>query len=309
MDYFSHSKIKTFRRCPKSFDYKYNQGLVRKVAPAALTRGVVFHEMLDAQVMGTDWRIPLNAYREVYKTLWDDEAADFPSPEQLESLFHRYQAHWKNDGLDYRGKSEIEISCEYRGMKFKGIIDKYPVDSEGRTWVMDHKTHRILPDEHTRFSDLQTVLYYWGMRENGDSPTGVLWDYIRTKPPAIPEQLKAGGLSKRANIDTDYETYMGEIRRLKLDPAPYADILEKTKKVTFFKRVPLPAPSEQLIQNVVSDFFDTAVEILEAKKYPRNMTRDCKSCTFYNLCSAEIRGLDSEFIRKQSFTVREAKNA
>lgn len=305
-DTFSQSKIKAFRRCRKIYDYKYNQGLTRRTAPATLSRGVTFHEMLDAPVMGKDWREPLEKYRREYQGLWSDETENYSSPEELESLYLRYHKHWANDGLDYRGLSEIPIETTYRGIKFKGIIDKLPRDQMGRVWLMDHKTHKILPDEDARFSDIQTVLYYWALREEGEQVDGVMWDYIRTKPPAVPETLKSGGLSKRANIDTDYDTYLGEIQRLGLNPSDYQDILTKLKqgKKVFFQRVKLPTPSETLVSSVVNDFFNTAEQILEATTFERNMTRDCKSCSYYQLCSAEVRGLDSEFIKKQLFTVR-----
>lgn len=636
-DTFSQSKIKAFRRCRKIYDYKYNQGLTRRTAPATLSRGVTFHEMLDAPVMGKDWREPLEKYRQEYQGLWSDETENYSSPEELESLYLRYHKHWANDGLDYRGLSEIPIETTHRGIKFKGIIDKLPRDQMGRVWLMDHKclhsdhlvhtlrgmirmgdlklddhvvsssgefipiddichqtlpgyeirlkggksfrataehrwpalvgtrsgrvsyriidtqsmmdypvvyllpsppirglspreygihpyvlgallgdgsftqgvrfccpesellgevvkhlkgtsikkisppgkadsyylsglrgkvrrlglngsrswekhippeylmgdesqrwdllcglmdtdgsvykgssylyittsrrllqdvqnliqglggitlvrspksnkyqggkdgrtsyqvkftlperfgppfrltrkflqagatkkvrfgtnlrvqsvrpigdipvtditvgsedhlfscegvlthnTHKILPDEDARFSDIQTVLYYWALREEGEQVDGVMWDYIRTKPPAVPETLKSGGLSKRANIDTDYDTYLGEIQRLGLNPADYQDILTKLKqgKKVFFQRVKLPTPSETLVNSVVNDFFNTAEQILEATTFERNMTRDCKSCSYYQLCSAEIRGLDSEFIKRQLFTIR-----
>jgi len=634
-DYYSHSRIKSWRRCRQSHYYKYVMGLVRRTAPAALLRGTTFHEMLDAPIQGKDWMEPLEKYREVYDQFWDEEKENYPSPDELISMYHRYQARWKHDGLDYEGKSEVTIFAECRGMQFKGIIDKLPVDHNGLRWVMDHKcldsnhvvetsrgkvkmsdlklsdkvfssqgdligiseimhqkreayeirlkggrvfrataehrwpalvgsrpdrlkeclvdtqsiplyshvyllperprnlpnklllmdpyslgaligdgsftqgirlcapeseiirrvekglgiqstrvslphkadsyylpgmkpvirlmglsgkrshekfipesyfggsigqrmellrglmdtdgtvykkssylfvtssdqlrddvqrliwslggitlvrtittryqggregrpshrlkftlpesvgvpfhlsrkvelivkpkrffgsnlrvesikpigvipvtditvesndhlfsvegvlthnTHKVLPDENTRFSDLQTVLYYWACRENGEKVDGVLWDYIRTKPPAIPETLKSGGLSKRSNIDTDYPTYYGEIKRLGLNPADYSDILEKVKKNVFFKRVPLPGPSEVLIGNVVKDFFDTAQEIRDnPESRTRNMTRDCKSCTYFNLCSAEVRGLDTEFIIKQMYVVQPRK--
>jgi len=305
-DTFSQSKVKAFRRCAKSYDYKYNQGLTRRTAPATLSRGVTFHAMLDAPVMGKDWREPLNQYAEDFKGLWSDEAENYSSPEELENLYLRYQKHWANDGLDYQGRSEIVIENSHRGIKFKGIVDKLPRDREGRVWLMDHKTHKILPDEDARFSDIQTVLYYWALKETGEQVDGVLWDYIRTKPPAVPETLKSGGLSKRANIDTDYDTYLGEINRLGLNPKDYQDILDKLKRggKAFFQRVKLPAPNERLVTSVVSDFFNTAEKIQESKTFERNMTRDCKSCSYYQLCSAEVRGLDTDFLKKQLFTVR-----
>lgn len=305
IDYFSHSKVKTWRRCPKSFDYKYKQGLQRRTAPGALTRGVVFHDMLDHWVMGKDWTQPLEEYRKVYAQLWDEEAEKHSRPDELESLFHRYREKWKNDGLDYEGRSEIEVTCEHRGLMFKGIIDKLPRDDQGRLWVCDHKTHRVIPDENARFSDLQTVLYYWAMRENGETPDGILWDYIRTKPPAVPEVLKSGGLSKRANMDTDADTYLKAIKQQGLREEDYRDFLAKLEKNVFFKRVYLPKPNETLIKSIVNDFFDTAEEILEAKRYPRNMNRDCQSCSYYQLCSAEMRGLDTDYIVKSLFVKRD----
>ena len=306
MEYFSHSKVKSYRRCPKSFEYKYIQGLSRKTAPGALTRGVVFHEMLDNTVMGKDWREPLEAYRKVYDRLWDEEKEAQSHPDELESLYHRYQKFWKNDGLQYNNRSEIEVQCEHRGLRFKGIIDKIVTTSEGLVFVCDHKTHRVIPDENARFSDIQTVLYYWALQQNGEQVDGVLWDYIRTKPPTAVEVLKKGGLTRRANLDTDEATYMKAILDNGLDPNDYQEELAKARRNVFFKRVYLPRPSEGMVREVVNDFFDTAEEILNAKKFPRNMTRDCKSCTYYSICSLEVRGLDSDLTRKQMFNIREA---
>jgi len=302
---YSQSKIKTWRRCHKQYRYKYDQGLTRRQAPAALARGVTFHEMLDAHVLGKDWKVPLEAYRKSYQDMYDEERESYPSPEELESLFLRYQDKYRNDPLDYQGRTEIEIQVEHRGLTFKGIIDKLPKDREGRVWVCDHKTHKVLPDEDARFSDIQTVLYYWALRETGETADGVLWDYIRTKPPTVPEILKSGGLSKRANIDTDYDTYMKAIVDNKLNPDDYTDILNKVKENVFFKRIYLPKPNEQLIQSVVSDFFDTAEEIQNSSSSVRNLMKDCKMCSYYQLCSAEVRGLDSDFIKKQLFVVKQ----
>ena len=303
-EYYSHSKVKTWRRCHKLFDYKYEQGLVRRTAPAALLRGTTFHEMLDAQVMGTDYKVPLQAYREVYDNLWDEEKTRYPNPDDLELMYFRYLSKYENDGLKYNGKSEIEVVVEHQGIVFKGIIDKLPEDQAGRTFVMDHKTHKVIPDENKRFADLQTVLYWWALAENGQKTNGVLWDYIRTKPPTQPELLKKGGLTRRKDLDSDYETYLAAITENGLDPADYQVELERLKDNVFFKRVYLPHPSAELVTNVVEDFFTTAREIENSTSKARNMNQDCTNCSFFQLCQAEVRGIDGSFIKKQLFTTR-----
>jgi len=306
-EYYSHSKVRTWRRCQKLFDYKYEQGLIRKTAPAALLRGVTIHEMLDARVMGKDPMEALVAYTKVYNELWDEEKEKYPSPEELTSLYHRYVEYYKDDNLDYGGRSEIEVTAEYQGIKFLGIIDKIPQDDAGRTFVLDHKSHKIIPDENNRFSDLQTVLYWWALRERGEETDGVIWDYLRTKPPAVVEVLKKGGLTRRVNLDSDYDTYMKAVIDNELDPADYQEELNRLKGNIFFKRVYLPRPAEELVTNIVEEFFTTAQEIENSTSKVRNMTRDCSSCSYFQLCQAELRGLDGSFIKKQMFTVREPK--
>jgi hypothetical protein len=138
--------------------------------------------------------------------------------------------------------------------------------------------------------------------------SGVIWDYIRTKPPAVPEQLKNGELTKRKNIDTTYDTYLGEINRLKLNPKDYAEILSQLKPradMDFFQRIRLPTPGKDLIYNVVHDATETAKEIqrLGGVSKVRSMDRTCKQCEFYSLCSAEFRGHDSDFIRKSEYRI------
>lgn len=302
---FSQSKIKCWRRCHKQYRYKYDQGLIRRQSPVALARGITLHEMLDAHVLGKDWRTPLETYRQNYHRMFSEERESFSTPEELESIFLRYQAFYKDDGLNYEGRTEIEVQVEYQGLVFKGIIDKLPRDNQGRVFVCDHKTHRIIPDEDARFSDIQTILYYWALRQNGEQVDGVLWDYIRTKTPTVPEKLKSGGISKRANIDTDVETYLKAIHDNGLDPADYQDMLEKVKRNVFFKRIYLPKPNEMLVQSVVNDFFSTANEIIHSKSEVRNLTKDCKRCSYYQLCTAEVRGLDTKFIKNLLFVIKQ----
>src|SRR5690606_6492214 len=131
------------------------------------------------------------------------------------------------DGLPYELKVEVDIAP---GIVFTGHIDKMPMDKQGRIWDLDHKSHKRIPDADARYHDIQQVFYQWAAPLSGYAKlSGVVWDYIRTKPPTIPEWLKRGGLSQRQNMDTDFETYMAEVQRHNLDPADYAETPNRLK--------------------------------------------------------------------------------
>jgi len=195
------------------------------------------------------------------------------------------------------------------GIVFTGHIDKMPIDKHGRVWNMDHKSHKKIPDPEDRFADLQQVFYMWAMPLSGyPKPSGVIWDYLRTKPPAIPEQLKNGGLSQRQNIDTDYDTYLSEVKRLKLKEKDYP-ILKELKvrgSMDFYQRVQLPMPGKAMVENAVADIQASAVRMKQhgGVRPVRSMDRTCKSCNFYSLCQAEFRGLDASHIRKTEYQIQ-----
>jgi hypothetical protein len=108
----------------------------------------------------------------------------------------------------------------------------------------------------------------------------------------------------RANIDTDVATYLKEINRLKLDPKPYRQHLVdigKRERGRFYQRIKLPSPSKAMTTIIVDDFIETSVQMHKVKKFPRNLTRDCSWCEFQRFCTAEVRGLDSDFIMKSEY--------
>jgi hypothetical protein len=131
------------------------------------------------------------------------------------------------------------------------------------------------------------------------------------KAPTIPEVLKNGELTKRANIDTDAHTYRKAIRENGLSEKPYRGFLKtlEGKERTFFERVRLPAPPKGLIEKVVEDARATAVmthALNQAGITPRSMSGfNCSGCEFRALCEAEVRGLDAKFVRKRDYQVRE----
>jgi hypothetical protein len=230
----------------------------------------------------------------------------------VDQIVRGYDERYKDEGLTYL-QVEWEIRNELPGgHTFEGHIDKLAQDANGRIWVMDHKSHKQLPNEDARFSDLQLAFYVASCKQNDIDVSGLVWDYLRTKLPAVPEVLKNGELSKRQNIDTTWPVYLAEVKRLGLDPRDYKDMqsLLEGNEVKFYRRVWLPSPNASMIKSIVRDISVTAheIEFLSNHSKVRNLQKDCTQCEFYQLCHAELRGMDAEFIRETDYVVEEPED-
>jgi len=312
----TYSMVKSYRRCPKQYEYKYIHQLQRVKPAPPLIRGTIIHTLLDHRSIkggGLGFNTLMAQYEERYGALFKEEQ-DMYGADFLESIGRVYKGYlrtYDDTDLEYLSSEEFVSTPLVGDILYQGHLDKR-VLKDGRVWIMDHKTHKNIPTEEQRFNDYQILLYLWAYnREHpkGEQIDGVIWDYIRTKPPTVPEKLVKGGLSVAKNQDTDVYTYTKELVKLRLNPKapPYREFLadlEKRQRHRFYHRVFLPAPSKPMIESVVRDFTTTA-QMMHGLKgyYPRNSTRDCSWCEYYRLCTAELKGLDDDFIRKTEFKV------
>jgi hypothetical protein len=319
----SHSRIRTARRCWKKHDYKYNEGLRAKKKAAPLLRGTILHEMIDARVNKQNPYLVTEKYAKKYKALFREEREMYGETfiEDINRIFQGYERAYPDDKKLKVLHSEKEIEVELDDdIVLVAILDKIVHDGQ-RIWLMEHKSHRSIPDEEKRFSDIQTVIYVWAWNltewahSNGEEIDGVMWDYLRTKPPTIPEPLKKGGLSIAQNQDTDYYTYVMAAKQngVNLNDPHYKEYVANLKKrgsMDFFQRFTLPAPPKPLIKSVVRDLRETANQIKDfgADLKARNLTKDCSwECEFYKLCHAELRGHDVDFVKKTQYEVRDGE--
>lgn len=306
--------VKSYRRCPKQYEYKYIQHLQRNVPPAPLIRGSILHEILNARATtgGTvGAKTILARYEEKYGTLFKEQQEDYGADflANIKRVYDGYLREYDDTDMEYLSSEEFLSTPLVGDILYQGHLDKRVI-LDGRMWIMDHKTHKHIPTEEQRFNDYQILMYLWAY--NKENPTekaeGIIWDYIRTKPPTIPEPLIKGGLSQAKNIDTDVYTYTKELVKLRLDQKPYKLFLAelaKRGKGKFYQRIKLPAPSKVMTEQVVKDFSETSQIMHGLKVYPRTMTRDCSWCEYYRLCNAELRGLDHNFIKKSEFKQEE----
>jgi len=322
----SYSRIKSWRRCPREHFYRWGLALEKKKPAIQLVRGKILHELLEARIEKEPWEPVLATHEKEYAQLFQEEKDEFGDvPGDIRKIFNGYIRKYENDRIEYLEfpvekkqkdgtkvtvlrHSEIPVEFElFPGARFKMVLDALAKDTQGNVWIVEHKTHKKLPDDEVRMSALQAIIYVWALPKAGfPKPVGILWDYLRTKAPVIPEQLKGGGLSKRKNIDSNYHTYLGEVERLGLNPADYQDILNllRVKQDNFYRRVYFPAPSEHTINEVVEDFIESAKEIVElgAKKKTRALSPfTCKGCSYATLCRAELLDLDPEFVTRRDY--------
>ena len=311
----SNSKVKVWRKCRNAYYYKYIENIVPARKSPPLIRGSIIHEMDEAWIEHGEFESVLKKYEKEYKKMFIEEQQEFGDIiGDMRMIMEGYIKKWKGKDLKYleREGTRTEHWLEFPlvpGILFTGKIDKIGQDQKKRVWLVEKKSFKkSLPKEEIRFTDLQTTLYYWAAPLCGfPKPMGIMWDYVRAKAPAIPEPLKNGSLSKKKSIDTTYEVYLAAIKELGLDPKDYKDILDQLKHQTdkFYRRIYLPAP-HALVEPLLVDLKQTALEIRELGEISRvrTLTRDCGWCDYYSLCQAELRGLDTEFIRKKEYKER-----
>jgi hypothetical protein len=312
------SMVKSYRRCPKQYEYKYIQNLQRLAPPPPLIRGTILHEILDARAIPgatNGFKSVMAKYEEKYGTLFKEEKEMYGESflEDIERVYKGYLRTYDDTDLEYLSSEEFVTTPLVGDIIFQGHIDKR-IFKDGRMWVMDHKTHKNIPTEEQRFNDYQLLMYVWAYnREHskGDQVEGVIWDYIRTKPPTIPDLLVKGGLSQAKNIDTDVFTYTKELVRHRLDQKPYKQFLAELAKRSrdkFYQRVYLPAASRVMTEQVVQDFTQSSQIMHGLRVYPRSASRECSWCEYYRICNAELRGLDHKFIRESEYKVEEVSS-
>jgi len=311
----SNSKLRTYRRCPNKYRYKYPLKLRPKARGPALELGSWLHSLLQTHYDGESWLVTHRRLVRDYENLWAEERevlGDLPGSANriMRSYLRRYR---REDDARYRVvDSEMdEVVTLPNGLRLNIIVDLIVEDRlEGGLWLWDHKFRSKLGDPDDMLLDPQLTLYYWGAEHMGYTPLrGALYNEVRTTPPKIPEMTSKGRLSLRKDIDTDVYTYMEAIRNHGLDPSDYSEILQHIavrEQDKFFRRTPIPK-DPPVLKTVMHELVETAQEMRDAERrdrYPRTFDISCKfQCDYKDLCIAELHGADIHSIIAQNYEV------
>lgn len=227
--------------------------------------------------------------------------------------------------------AELTLEAELpNGHIFRGRFDLL-VENDFGLWLVDHKSHKKLPDWSHRMFDIQAPLYTWAARESGIPVTGFMWNYLGTSARSTPQLIKDGSrFSKTGWASTDYPSALAAVKaagwidgkRVHV-PGNEDHTLELRARLKalrdqrwapgqvptspFYRRDELVHTDEQ-IQRVV----DTAARTSErmhsydysAEPIERN-TVECKGwkCSYQSLSLADLVNGESDRIKKQEYMV------
>ena len=313
---FNQSRVKTFNRCPKQYEYKYIQLLNPKKKVRPLYGGSWTHRALETYYSEGDWKIGHQEYVREWDKLFDEEKQQLsqkfgPMPDAISRIMRSYEWYYRNDGwkpVMVEQILEVETPLIIKGKRvvFKGRLDLVIEDENGQYWLIDHKTATRIPDPTSYHAmDPQLMLYPWAAQiQYKIEIAGVIYNYVRSKPPSVPGINKDGSISRR-KVDTDYPTLLLFLKKNGYDPADFVDALRPlAKRSPFLRRYRLPRES-QVTKEVLLDTLSVVKRTQETKRFTRTITRECGQCSYHDLCRAELNGFDTTMMRETNYTVGE----
>ena len=242
--YQSKSSVESYLRCPKLYQLKYVEGLSEGEPNERQVLGTLWHTLQETGQLAEKGNDPV--HRALLEVLWAKYGEFLPS---------------------LRVKHvEITLEAEYRGIKFKGILDKIIEDDDG-LWVVEHKTTQSDISEKAAYwkrlpLDIQVNLYPWLARENGYDVKGTLWDVVK-----IPAYKRLESISKSEG------EFKAKLQRLDLEAG--------------FKRKWYPWNSDSVGRVLAT--FDSTAKLIELGEFPMN-SRACfwrdGQCSFVERCYA-----------------------
>lgn len=209
MELLTHSRLRSFRACPRQHHYAFNLGARPRREHPALAFGSTIHRALETWWTTRD----LDAAAAHLADIEDPFARA-----RAEVMVAGYHAFWGGAGFDALAvEAEFRIPLlnpatghASRTWQLAGKIDAILRGPDGRVWICEHKTtsESFAPGTSYRqrlVIDGQVSTYLLGAAALGFDVAGVLWDALR-KPAQRP--LEAN--TRRAAPES-HEDYLARI--------------------------------------------------------------------------------------------------
>jgi len=338
MNATSYSDINTYQRCPMWYNYRVIQGLQSKVRSINLFKGINAHDfakefflaLRDGLSRKDAWEAVIAFGHEqlLGEPVFDDELADATEmAQEMLELVGRYVEQFDEEWEILHVEEEFIIMLD-DGNVISFTPDLVVRDRNGFVWIIDHKTTSRMPSGELPFGDMQSLLYFAGVKALYPETKGFIFNRMRKKIPSIPRLAKTG--KKRVaylkTIDTTYEILRDFLQEtapdLISDPDHAQRLAELRDASERFFWTDTVLVNEATVDNILADVSmvlrnmqdasDLALTSI-ASPYPRNLQEDggyksCRKCPFAPLCRAEMLGWDSTQLRTDQYEPRDAKN-
>lgn len=334
----SVSQLQSFMSCPKKWEYGYVEGLTPRVERPFLTIGKLCHKGMQTAMLhkwkheheenyhcGNSLQVALiEMENEHSKYIRENTFLEEEMPDIEQTLFDAHKI-FKQAFLEFNPDGyevvtlckdgelipalELHFAIPCAGSKgLHGYIDAILKDrATGHVWCTDYKFRKTLSPDEEEATNIQNAVYSWACHRMRINITGTMtWQHLNT-PAADPQILKNGSVSK-AKIKTTWEHYADFCTRHNIDSSPYEEEMkEKLSDIEWF-RATYEYRNTETITNMWNQIVvPTAYSVKSArnKKNRRNLYPwNCKMCQFKDLCQAELRNHDANFIRENEYIKR-----
>ncbi len=229
MSPYSHSRIETFRQCPRKFHYRYVARVKLPEEPEQIAAflGSRVHDALEhlyAQ-MRKGLVVPLPDLLDHYRQVWDEEWTDQVvihdegmSAEAYREIGERCLAdyHRRHQPFDQAITVDVEMRLRFPldgtdRHVMTGFVDRLARTPDGTWQIHDYKTANRLPTQAAQDRDTQLALYQIGLATmwKDVGKVELVWHFLRfdtaivsTRTPEQLAQVKAGTLATIADIES-----------------------------------------------------------------------------------------------------------
>jgi hypothetical protein len=211
----SWSEVDAWRQCPYKWSLSYYERWTSPllVSPA-LARGTLWHQVMEIHYgclqQGGKLSQALDSVGDFLKVVEAEET----DVSLILWMYAGYVQMWAEDDRDWQilgveGRLELPLVSD---IHVKCRLDLVIRDSQGRVWLIDHKTCRNLPSGQELDLDDQFGLYQWLLRKAGRPAFGIFHNAARTQqnqgPMVLTDRFKR---STTVRIDSELDTLAEEI--------------------------------------------------------------------------------------------------
>jgi hypothetical protein len=218
-----------------------------------------------------------------------------------DGIYVQFKAVWSDENQQFELYARSEATeQEWWPVVYQGKVDLLLQDKKtGLYWIDDHKTAAQMSSLDWLPLDDQIGSYVWALSKMLKLPiAGFMYTEIFKKILHQPMRLKAGGLSRNKQQDTNEELYLEAIAEEGLRVEDYADFLQflrENPKVTVRRERVWRTPEQLRIFE--RRLCLEAIDMLnDPSIYPNPSKMACNGCWFYAPCLAKQDGQDAQFI-------------